>query len=76
MLYGEHSGPFGRPECESWADRPLFAGDRALRRSSIAHRSRGSGGVAQPSQAVLELHRRGEVSSSAHLAIAAASAAP
>ena len=44
-LYGEHSGPFGRPECESWADRPLFAGDRALRRSAIAHRSRGSGGV-------------------------------
>ena len=35
----EHSGPFGRPECESWADRPLFARDRALRRSSIAHGS-------------------------------------
>ena len=29
-------GSFGCPECESWADRPLFAGDRALRRSSIA----------------------------------------
>ena len=38
--------PVWAPECESWADRPLFAGDRALRRSSIA--SRGSGGVAQP----------------------------
>ena len=30
------AAPFGRPECGSWADRPLFAGDRALRRSSIA----------------------------------------
>ena len=39
--------PVWAPECESWADRPLFAGDRALRRSSIAPRSRGSGGVAQ-----------------------------
>jgi hypothetical protein len=39
--------PVWAPECESWADRPLFAGDRALRRSSIAPGSRGSGGVAQ-----------------------------
>ena len=39
--------PVWAPECESWADRPLFAGDRALRRSSIAPRSSGSGGVAQ-----------------------------
>jgi hypothetical protein len=35
------AAPFGRPECGSWADRPLFAGDRALRRSH------GSGGVAK-----------------------------
>jgi hypothetical protein len=30
-------GSFGRPECQSWPDRPLFAGDRAPRRPSIAH---------------------------------------